>query len=89
MRNRFFLQLSFVIAASLVPLSGCAPDCDQAVPNLALCTEESVEARATFGTRARVDCETGETPTYFECWEKVDISNCDDATKICLQYADK
>lgn len=80
MRVRWFMTGLFLLA-------GCGPDCTVAVPKLATCSEENPGARYTFSTQAQIDCDTGETPTYFECWEKVDNSNCSDATKICLQYA--
>ena len=70
-------------------LAGCGPDCTKAVQQLSVCTEETEAARKTFITRAQIDCDSGETPTYYDCWAKVDGSNCQNAVLICQQYADR
>ncbi len=65
---------------------GCGPDCEVSTYKKVRCVNEGSAGNAQQELD-RIDCETGEQPTYYSCWEEVDTTNCIDAQRICAQYA--
>ena len=88
MRGRLLLSIRQGLLLGLLGLltTACTVDCEVSTYKLAECIAKDQAAQATR-ERHRIDCQTGELPVYYECWEQVDNSICDDAQRICAQYA--
>ena len=77
---------TLLLVALFVFSSACSPDCDVATLKLAECLNAD-ETNVTQSELERANCETGESPVYYQCWEEVNIKVCEDAQRICAQYA--
>ena len=81
------LRLTAIVAAGALLLA-CAPDCEVAAFKMAECVSRTDGAKEAQQARELELCETGETPTFYHCWEEVSLKDCHDAQLICAQYAD-
>lgn len=88
LRHRAVMRVRVSVIGLCGLVLACAPDCEVAAFKQAECVSSDDGARAAHQARELELCATGETPTFYHCWEEVSLKDCHDAQLICAQYAD-